>query len=56
MNTNTSSDKKEKDHFSPSEMTRSQVDYLLYNVFKPPKYDTEFCYYTEVFSDWVERK
>lgn len=28
---------------------------LFYNVCEPPRYDTEYFYYTEVFSDWDER-
>jgi hypothetical protein len=56
MNTNKLSDKKKDTAISPSKNNRSQDDNLHYNLFKPPKYDTEFFYYTEVVSDWVHRK
>jgi hypothetical protein len=34
----------------------SEVDILLHNLFKPPKNDTNYFYYTEVLSDWVHKK
>lgn len=55
MNTNRYTEKKVIEKEDPSKV-RNQVDYLQFNVFKPPRYDTEFFYYTEVYSDWVERK
>lgn len=42
-----------------SKRSDSEKDFLIYNLFKPPKHDTydkEFFYYTEVYSEWIERK
>jgi hypothetical protein len=39
---------------SKAKNTGSEI--LLDNLFKPPKIDTNYFYYTEVKSDWVKRK
>jgi hypothetical protein len=40
----------------PSSDRNREIDFLMHNLFKPPKDDTTYFYYTEVFSDWVDRK
>jgi hypothetical protein len=39
-----------------SKFDNSEKEILLNNLFKPPKYDTNYFYYTEVFSDWLREK
>jgi hypothetical protein len=55
MKTTQVNDKKKKENIIPSKNNRSQVDNLHNTIFKPPKYGTEFFYYTEVYSDWVDK-
>jgi hypothetical protein len=42
--------------YNPTGEEQNEIDFLMTNLFKPSKDDTPYFYYTEVFSDWVDRK
>jgi hypothetical protein len=55
MNTNTYDFLKEEQNGGSVSDTKEK-DLLVSNLFRPPKNDTNYFYYTEVISDWVYRK
>lgn len=56
MNKITHSDKKNPNLHVQTPKKHKEIDFLVYTIFMPPKYDTEFFYYTEVKSDWAQEK
>ena len=55
MNTNKQVVVKEKP-VQRSLSEKKDSDFLVNNLFRPPKNDTNYFYYTEVISDWVNQK
>lgn len=38
------------------ESDKTEKESLNHNLFKPPKFDTNYFYYTEILSDWIAMK